>query len=415
MKALKTKVILSGIVLVFAFIATIGTTFAWFTISETVAVDGISLQVTSSDNLLIRVDSAEAGYVDAFGSDAVTVVGDNYQSSLNLEEIMLAAKYTELDSWRLNPVTAINSTYTGVEAKNLNVINDSYLSRNLTEIKGIVVEDQASSGTTGYNSIDGGFIELHFWLYSQAAETRPVEVTQMSISANNGGDVDLDPIADAIRFGIWMQDSTTVGESYIFGNDTDFGFSFDEGNAGWSSPISDFPIINSLSETGNINYSDPDPLLMNPPLTDVAGELTNDAAGFDRVLPISANGDHDRNLFNIVPLTPTLVTVRIFIEGWDQETTNSIVNAFFNLTIGFRFGTGYTVSFDSNGGENVPMQDVSNDGIVSEPTTPIRDGYAFDGWYTSEDGGTTLSATAFDFVNDTVSSDTVLYAKWTQQ
>jgi len=404
MKALKTRVILSGIVLVFAFVATIGTTFAWFTISETVAVDGISLQVTSSDNLLIRVDSAVAGEVNTFNSDEVTVVSGNYQSSLNLDDIMLQPKYTTLDEWRLNPVTAVNSTYTGVEAKNLSTINDNYITRNLSEVVGIVVG--GTSGTTGYNSIDGGFIEIHFWLYSQAAETRPVEVTSMSINSNNGGDVDLDPIADAIRFGIWMQDTETVGDSYIFGNDTDYGFKFDEGNSGWSDPNETQPIINGLNEVGNINYSTP--LVMDPPLTDVSDNLTNDAEGFDRVLQISTdNQDHERNLFNIVPLTPTLVTVRVFIEGWDQETTNSIVNAYFNLSLGFRFGTGYTVSFDSNGGSNVAMQDVADDGFVTQPADPTMDGSTFDGWY-SDEGLTT----PFDFVNDTVTSDTVIYAKW---
>ena len=55
MKSLRNKVILSGIVLVFAFIATIGSTYAWFTVSQTVSVDTMNLNVSAADNLAIRI------------------------------------------------------------------------------------------------------------------------------------------------------------------------------------------------------------------------------------------------------------------------------------------------------------------------------------------------------------------------
>jgi len=55
MKALKTKVILSAFVLLFALVATIGSTYAWFTVSNTVSVSAFNLEVQTSPSLLIRL------------------------------------------------------------------------------------------------------------------------------------------------------------------------------------------------------------------------------------------------------------------------------------------------------------------------------------------------------------------------
>ncbi len=64
MKSLKTKVIMSAVVLVFALLATIGTTYAWFTVSSTVSLNTINIDVTTEESLLIRVwneDDATVG------------------------------------------------------------------------------------------------------------------------------------------------------------------------------------------------------------------------------------------------------------------------------------------------------------------------------------------------------------------
>jgi uncharacterized repeat protein (TIGR02543 family) len=43
--------------------------------------------------------------------------------------------------------------------------------------------------------------------------------------------------------------------------------------------------------------------------------------------------------------------------------------------------------------------------------TPTKNGYTLVGWYTSTDGGQTLSYTSFDF-STTITEDITLYAKW---
>ena len=67
----------------------------------------------------------------------------------------------------------------------------------------------------------------------------------------------------------------------------------------------------------------------------------------------------------------------------------------------------YTVIFDSNGGTAVPSQTVEKNGLAYYPSTPVRNGYIFNGWYTMASGGQ-----KFDF-NTTINENIVLYAHWT--
>ena len=78
--------------------------------------------------------------------------------------------------------------------------------------------------------------------------------------------------------------------------------------------------------------------------------------------------------------------------------------------------TYYTVTFNSNGGSDVEAQKVESGSKATKPTDPTKtatdkESYAFEGWYTSEDEGTTLSDTAFDF-ESAITADITLYAKW---
>jgi uncharacterized repeat protein (TIGR02543 family) len=85
--------------------------------------------------------------------------------------------------------------------------------------------------------------------------------------------------------------------------------------------------------------------------------------------------------------------------------------------IGFSFGackdgsdpvgtTGYTVSFNSNGGSAVPSQIVDSGGTANRPADPTRSLYTFDDWYSN-----TGLTTVYDF-STPVTGDITLYAKW---
>jgi len=73
---------------------------------------------------------------------------------------------------------------------------------------------------------------------------------------------------------------------------------------------------------------------------------------------------------------------------------------------------GYTVTFNSNGGSVVsPITGAAHGSKITAPTEPTKSGYdcKFDGWY--KDFGLT---TIWNFSIDTVTSNTILYAKWSE-
>ena len=65
-----------------------------------------------------------------------------------------------------------------------------------------------------------------------------------------------------------------------------------------------------------------------------------------------------------------------------------------------------TVTFDSQGGSQVPSQDITVGEFVSQPDDPTRTGYRFLGWYTAATGGA-----HWDFIQP-VTGDQTLYAQW---
>jgi len=67
----------------------------------------------------------------------------------------------------------------------------------------------------------------------------------------------------------------------------------------------------------------------------------------------------------------------------------------------------YIVTFDSQGGSTVNSQTVEDGELVTEPTAPMKAGYTFAGWYKELE-----CINAWDFVDDMVTSDVTLYAKW---
>ncbi|MDR0514396.1 MAG: InlB B-repeat-containing protein [Coriobacteriaceae bacterium] len=74
-----------------------------------------------------------------------------------------------------------------------------------------------------------------------------------------------------------------------------------------------------------------------------------------------------------------------------------------------------TVTFDSAGGSPIASQTVGIGQLAIEPMpAPSRNGYALIGWFTSEDGGVTLSDQPFLFKKSPITTDITLYAKWTQ-
>ena len=94
-----------------------------------------------------------------------------------------------------------------------------------------------------------------------------------------------------------------------------------------------------------------------------------------------------------------------YFYAWDLEKDPVMSD----MTLYAWWDDTYTVSFDSGGGSSVESQEVAPGGKVTRPGDPTREGYFFDGWYTSE-----YYYTEWDFKNDTVNRNMTLFAKWSR-
>lgn len=68
---------------------------------------------------------------------------------------------------------------------------------------------------------------------------------------------------------------------------------------------------------------------------------------------------------------------------------------------------GFTVTFDSKGGSDVPSQTCMYGDLVDTPETPSREGYVFTGWYSDD-----ACQIPWDMSSRTVETDMTLYAGW---
>ncbi|MFH0993262.1 MAG: hypothetical protein V1761_02810, partial [bacterium] len=96
MKSLRNKIILSGLVLLFALVATIGSTFAWFTVSNTVTVGAMQLNVQTSESLLIKP------YAGEDGDEGALLNAENYKANITIADILAASDlYDSYGTWKL--------------------------------------------------------------------------------------------------------------------------------------------------------------------------------------------------------------------------------------------------------------------------------------------------------------------------
>jgi len=99
----------------------------------------------------------------------------------------------------------------------------------------------------------------------------------------------------------------------------------------------------------------------------------------------------------------TFVEWRTYGVAYDFSkpvTSNLTLFAFYKLDE-IKSGTGYTVTFDSTGGTNVPSQTVNKGNLVAQPDAPVKEGYTFVEWRTY--------GVAYDF-SKPVTSNFTLYA-----
>jgi uncharacterized repeat protein (TIGR02543 family) len=120
--------------------------------------------------------------------------------------------------------------------------------------------------------------------------------------------------------------------------------------------------------------------------------------------------------YNTIVTAPTPPTLAGYtFAGWYKE--RGYLNAWdfasdmvtIDVTLYAKWNVNsYYVSFNTQGGSSVADITANYNTTISEPAPPTLTGYAFAGWYKEKN-----CVNAWDFATDKVSSNTILYAKWT--
>lgn len=79
------------------------------------------------------------------------------------------------------------------------------------------------------------------------------------------------------------------------------------------------------------------------------------------------------------------------------------------LVVVFAVNGGYYVTFDTDGGSEIVEQKLSYGDFVEQPQVPVKPGYEFVHWVTSEDE---YLAEVWSFTENKVEGDMTLYAVW---
>ena len=137
--------------------------------------------------------------------------------------------------------------------------------------------------------------------------------------------------------------------------------------------------------------------------------VTFNSQGGSAVASINAN-------YNTTITTPTAPTRTGYtFGGWYKETacTNTWtfatdrVMAITTLYAKWTINT-YTVTFNAQGGSAVANINANFNTTITAPASPTRIGYDFSGWYKEA-----ACINAWTFASDKVTTNTILYAKWT--
>ncbi|MCI5969681.1 MAG: S-layer homology domain-containing protein, partial [Oscillospiraceae bacterium] len=155
----------------------------------------------------------------------------------------------------------------------------------------------------------------------------------------------------------------------------------------------------------------------------------NGALGDEKLSLVNAsvtakNANGEEIAFADITKNAGTYTVTIDYSGFDGEgsenyrgsgTITSEVTVYKRSSGGSGGGGGgststvYTVKFDTDGDSEIASQTVKVNGTASEPETPEKEGYIFEGWYTDKE-----LITAYDF-SAKITKNFTLYAKWTEK
>ena len=98
--------------------------------------------------------------------------------------------------------------------------------------------------------------------------------------------------------------------------------------------------------------------------------------------------------------------VKISVKALDRIIVACIAVIILVVALELR-DPGFTISFDSRGGTDVPAHSQMYGELLEVPEPPTREGYRFVGWFTDP-----TCSEIWDVENRTIETDMVFYAGW---
>ncbi|NLZ62099.1 MAG: hypothetical protein GX904_04815 [Acholeplasmataceae bacterium] len=379
MKEIKRKLLLTAVVIIFAFVATAGTTYAWFSTSQSVELKELTINVKAFKSVLIKMAHADAEF-DYLGYSS-NLVPSSYLQIITKDYFDYDPSDPEdidygyrLHAWNLSPVTVITDTYASVNGNIFNkftVPDFADYSRSLSQINqyryvGTFDSDTEtwSIGNDGeINTPHGGVIQIKLWVMSQAAGTIPLYFSDLSISTTGPrylvesvhGAARVSTLATGYLSGYYENtaqytaDAATLTGAQLSSRIIDNRGTFSADNAQFG-----YRNSNPLVFANDDLLVDPDGIDNNGDEYTVKGldydfEFKPGTVGYDpsKTFNKLANADVLASLPNTYGVVadpgtaitilhqnePQLLTFTLFIEGWDKEANNNIISS--QMTLDF--------------------------------------------------------------------------------
>lgn len=260
-------------VAIFAFVTTIGATYAWFTIGQASQVSNIQLSVQTATSLMIMMDDENGGGYNMVDDEAYLMNPANFVTLLSNANILSEYLFTSIV---LEPVTTTDG---------------------LAMIRQDLVTSASANPVT-----PGQYIEFSMWILSQDKDVS-VATMNLSIVSDDANTTQQDAIVDSIRLSVKSGD---IASPFIYGYDKDYDYEYTSGT-----------VIVPATKTA---------------LQALHGLYYANAAVANQCTDVLANA---HTVLSLLSDVPEKVTVRIWIEGWDFDSNNNILNADFTITFGF--------------------------------------------------------------------------------
>jgi uncharacterized repeat protein (TIGR02543 family) len=149
----------------------------------------------------------------------------------------------------------------------------------------------------------------------------------------------------------------------------------------------------------------------NPPLKGAVISIYSDSEKTidDKIVTLNTNesGIAEINLSNSDYWFTATLDGEAYNKKYDKETGMFTVSSD-KTNIIILLDPLYTIRFDTNGGSEIAIQNIPAGTTVAKPEDPEKVGYNFTGWYSD-----TNLTELFDFENNQITQDTIIYAGWT--